>query len=248
MIKGLYTSARGMTPETSKLEIAAHNIANVSTTGFKRTKIFDGILTREASGPVINGAGSIKNDFRVSVDFAQGEMRETKNPLDVAMIGDGFFVLETPEGPMYTRNGNFTLGADGTLISGNGFPVQGEQGTIRIPDTDKTPVTSLMINEKGEIYLGEKKLDRIRTVDFTDKDVLHPENNNLFSAPEDVTPEDVAAPAVTVHQGYLEESNVDIIKEMIAMIDSRQSFETSQKMIRSQETTLDHANEVGRMP
>jgi flagellar basal-body rod protein FlgG len=236
-----------MCPETTKLEITAHNIANASSTGFKRTKIFDGILTKEASGPLANGAGSIKTDFRSSVDFEQGELRHTGNPLDLALSGEGFFVLETPEGPRYTRDGNFSLGSEGNVVSPAGYSVQGEQGTIRIPEPEKNQVTSLMINEKGEIYLGDKRIDRIRTVNFKESEALEQDNNNMFSAPDEAEAEDVTAPVVLVRQGYLEDSNVDIIKEMIAMVDSRQTFETSQKIIRAQESTLDRAMEVGRV-
>ncbi len=247
MIKGLYASARGMCPETTKLEIAAHNIANAASSGFKRTKIFDGILTKEAGGPVNNGAGSIKSDFRSSVDYEQGEMRQTGNPLDLALSGKGFFVLETQDGMRYTRNGNFSLGSDGSVVSATGDAVQGDQGTIRIPEPEKVTLSSLMINEQGEIFLGDKRIDRIRIVNFKEIEKLKQDNNNMFSAPDDLTTEDVTAPAVLVRQGYIEDSNVDIIKEMIAIVDARQTFETSQKIIRAQESTLDRALEVGRV-
>ncbi len=247
MIKGLYTSARGMTPQSTKLEIAANNIANAVSTGFKKTKIFDGILTKEINSPLEAGAGSIKDNFRTSIDFSQGDMHETKNPLDVALMGNGFFMLETPDGLRYTRNGNFTLGPNGELMTNNGFLVQGEQGTISIPEPEKVDLSSIMINDKGEVYLGDRKIDQIRTVTFNDLEKLQSENNSTFSAPEGISPEEVTVPSVLVRQGYLEGSNVDIIREMILMIDAKQTFETSQKIIRTQESTLDQANEIGKV-
>ena len=177
---------------------------------------------------------------KLYVDHTEGSLEATGRDLDVAIQGDGFFVVETPTGEAYTRNGNFTLSPDGTLVNADGFPVLSEGGPITLTDEKVT------IGTDGVVTLGNALVSRLRLVAFEDAGELIKTSGTLFTAPANVLP--IAPATMNVRQGYLEKSNVNIMREMVDMIDSYRMFETGQKMIQIQDDTLSKAvNELPRV-
>jgi flagellar basal-body rod protein FlgG len=250
MIKGLHTSALGMAPKSLKLDVIANNLANINSTGFKKSNVFvrelikADIAVREGNTKPIDEM--IKQSQQI--DFSQGTLLETKNPLDVAISGKGFFVIETPQGTRYTRNGNFTLASDGSLVTAQGFKVLGEKGTIYFPNPAKTQSKQINISQKGEISIGTLPIDKLQIVDIPvdsiSQDVKYA-GENLFSA-QNVTPMSINS-KYEINQGFLEESNVNALEEMVKMIELNSNMQMDQKAIRYQDMTLQQTNDIGRI-
>lgn len=247
MIKGLYASSNGMPPMLVKLEVIANNLANMNTSGFKKDGLFVQLMTDPGIAPAV-GTGELSDRLQTIrvTDFSEGSLVQTSNPLDLALQGHGFFVVQTPQGLRYTRNGNFTVALDGTLTTVDGFPVLGKDGTIKFPDLQQLAQESVTILPSGEIQVGTKAIGALRIVDFEDTARLKKSGAALFSLDptDDAGLHEVELP--TVRQGYREESNVDGIAEMIEMIEITRHFESNQKAIASQDATLEKALEAGK--
>lgn len=247
MIKGIYSSGSGMQPRLMRLDVIANNISNADTTGFKKDDIFVQIL-KDAGVAQSVGKGDLAGlDVKEFTDFAEGSLRPTNNPLDIAIQGDGFFMLDTPEGTRYTRNGNFKLADDGSIINSNGYHVLGAAGRIIIPNADKTQQTDIMVTKAGEIYMGKNLIGKIKAVTFADLQQLSKVSGTMFKtdqAPKEVS---ISDEETTFRQGYLEESNVESLSEMIQLIELSRSFETDQRTMRYQDSTLEKALDVGRL-
>jgi flagellar basal-body rod protein FlgG len=243
MIRGIYTNAGSMLSLQLKQEITANNLANSNSTGFKKDGVFrkylidhDTILRQNAS------------DFRhleevdgVEINFKQGELYATGNSLDTAIEGKGFFTIQTPDGIRYTRNGNFSLNQDGFIITSNGHYLLGNNGPIQALG-DK-----IFIGDDGNITVDDNLIDVLRMADFPEPYVFNKIGNALFEA-EDGTENPPAAGSFNIRQGFLEESNVEMIQEMVNMIQITRDFDSNQKSITMQDTTLDRAvNDIGRV-
>jgi flagellar basal-body rod protein FlgF len=247
MIKGIYSSGSGMGPRLMGLDVIANNIANADTTGFKKNDIFVQIL-KDAGVAQSIGKGELAGlDVKEFTDFSEGSQRPTNNPLDLAILGEGFFVLDTPQGTRYTRNGNFKLSEEGDLMNSNGYKVMGTGGRINFPNASKTQQTDLMITAKGEMYMGKDLVGKLRIVTFNEMQQLQKEAGSMFKSDE--RPQDVASndEQSTVRQGYLEESNVESLTEMVQLVEFTRNFETDQRTMRYQDSTLEKALEVGRL-
>lgn len=251
MIKGIFASGSGMQPRMLRLEVLANNLANIDTTGFKKENIFVQVLneTNNLSATAnATGKGELAGlDVKQFTDFSAGSMRPTNNPLDIAIEGNGFFVIETPRGIRYTRNGNFMLAADGTVVTLQGQPVMGSGGKIQFPQLQKITDGKLAISENGEITLNQTAIGKFKIVDFENLTKLKKEGSSVFVAPDDERPREVENSTTKIRQGYLEESNVEGIAEMIAMVELNRSFESDQKSIQYQDGTLERAMDVGRV-
>jgi flagellar basal-body rod protein FlgF len=247
MIKGIYASGSGMQPRLMRLDVIANNISNADTTGYKKDNIFVQIM-KDAGVAQSIGKGELAGlDVKEYTDFSEGSLRPTSSPFDVAIQGDGFFVVETPQGTRYTRNGNFKISDEGELVTVNGFRVLGSSGRIVIPNADKMQKSDVSISKGGEVSVGNTSLGKIRVVTFADKSQLLKESGTLFKSdqePKDVVPTDEDT---TVRQGYLEESNVESLSEMIQLVEITRSFESDQRTLRYQDATLEKAMEVGRL-
>ncbi|MBI3787895.1 MAG: flagellar basal-body rod protein FlgF [Ignavibacteriales bacterium] len=247
MIKGIYASGSGMQPRMLRLEVLANNLANIDTTGYKKENIFVQVLEQTANANAL-GKGELEGlDVKQYTDFSEGSMRQTNNPLDLAIEGRGFFVVETPQGARYTRNGNFMLAGDGTVVTLQGQPVLGASGKIQIPQFQKIADGKLSVSENGEITLNQTVVGKFKIVDFDNLANLKKEGSSMFHAAENERPHDAESNATKIRQGYLEESNVEGIAEMIAMVELNRSFETDQKSIQYQDSTLERAMDVGRV-
>lgn len=247
MIKGIYSSEAAMRPKMTRMEVIANNLANVNTTGFKRDRMFVRMLQESAAATADGRADLTGITTQRYIDLSSGALRETKNPFDLALAGEGFFAVDTPRGVRLTRNGNFTLNSEGTLVTAEGYPVLGTAGRIQIRNLDKMKQDTIAVNVGGEISANKDTFGTLRIVTAENPAVLQKDHESLLFVPDGERLLDVPHEQVVLHQGFLEDSNVDGIEEMIAMIELSRAFETDQKMIQSQDATLDRSMDVGRL-
>jgi len=222
------------------LEVVANNIANISTTGFKADNaMFEEYLNSAAQGtPYTNGGTtpvSFVHDRGVWHDYSQGPMQATGNPLDVAIVGDAFLAVQTPNGERYTRNGAMQIGATGQLVTNDGMPVLGENGPITFQPGDR----NIAISKDGRITVNEGANTRtegfrgkLRLVRFGQSQQLQKDGSNNFLAPAGVTPE--TATKASVQQSFVEKSNVNGVLEMTRMIEITRSYTQIANMIQQQ--------------
>lgn len=222
----LGTSVNSLTKQYS---IIAHNLANINTAGYKRTV---NSFSRELMAQFSEGqdesvpAGQIK--INSVLDFSQGSLLRTDRSLDVAINGKGFFVVETPDGPLYTRNGMFQVNLQGQLVDHEGRIVSGADGPIIIPSG--VSVQKISIGEDGTISAVGGSLGRLKVVDFKeDEGKLFASGKNCFGAPEGVQPG--AAEKASIRQGYQENSNVNRMEELVDMITVSRLYETNMKLL-----------------
>lgn len=236
MLRGIYTGASGMLAESIRMETIANNLANATTTGFKKSVLatdeFSVFLLRNMAmpgQPEIGSTGFGSQVSRLGVVAAQGPLRSTSNPLDLALVGDGWFSIETQAGVRYTRDGSFDLDQNGTLVTKNGDVVLGEGGPIRV--ATGSPVG---IAQDGTVTQDGRTIGRLRITSL-DVDSLAKEGDNLVNG----TPGGQAT--ARVRQGFLEGSTVNVVSEMVELISVMRSFEANQKAVQSQDETLGQA-------
>ncbi len=250
MLRNVYAPLSAGVGQERLLEILANNMANTNTNGYKEDQVsFRGLEADpwpNYSNP--NPPAPFKMDMKevyplrgndmgyvsvadVKTDFAPGSLRRTDNNLDFAIQGEGFFAIMTPFGERYTRDGSFTLNRDGVLTTKNGAPVQGEKGAIAGLQEGNMRVLS-----SGEVYAGEKYIDKIKSVDFKDKKVLQRLGGNLYI--HDGAPSNIIASSGEITQGHVELSNVNPMKNMSAMIIAHRTYEALQKTIKTHDENL----------
>ncbi len=222
-----------------ELEVVANNIANLDTTGYKA----DGSVFEEFLMPVAQAGGFQSNDRRLSYvhdratwhNLSAGPLRQTANPLDVALDGDAFLVVQTPRGERYTRNGALQINAQGQLVTSVGDTVLGDNGAIQFQNTDH----DISINPDGSITVREgsnTKSDsargRLRLVRFDRPQQLQKEGASLFTAPNGVAP--LPAPNARVVQGAIEQSNVRSVVEMARMVEVTRTYTQIAALLQAQ--------------
>ncbi len=198
-------------------------------------------LIEKPLGPVIGTMSGGSRLLRTAVDFTEGALQETNNPLDLAILGRGFFVVNTPNGVRYTRDGNFKINAEGTLLTADGYEVQGVNGKITLPKY------KVGVNQYGELAVDGKVIDKLKMVNPEKIELLTKEGDNLYAYKgEEESLEE--AKDVEIRQGFLEGSNVDPVKEMVKMIETNRAYESAQRVVRSYDETMGKTvNEVGRL-
>ena len=254
MIRGWYTGASGMNAQQNRLDAISNNLANVDTAGYKRditvSKSFPELLLRRSNAdgvyhtsvgsadaaPVIGKVGLGVETNENFIDFSQGSFKITNTKTDAALGGKGFYVIDTPAGERYTRNGNFHIGKEGILETKDGYPVLGEKGYIYLDD-DK-----FNINEDGIIKLEADgtEIDRFKVVRFDNERYLKKAGNSFYTAT------DVSGPAYIAEgnerprflQGYSETSNVNVVNEMVQMIEVNRAYEANQKAVTSGDSMM----------
>lgn len=219
------------------MDVTSNNLANVDTAGFQRqmAHIYSTPersvyrVYRGQTQPLGNlGTGVIVEGSHTS--FAPGVLRTTENPLDVALVGAGFFVVNTPEGNRYTRDGRFTVNPSGLLATLSGNLVMGENGPIYVGEG---PV---LFTETGEVQVNGRVVDRLLIVEFNDRNGLIRRGANLFEA----TPEagDPFRYRAVVAPGMVELANVNVVREMVNMINIQRAYEANQKVVQAYDETL----------
>lgn len=242
MIKGLYRSASAMIPRIKKQDTIANNLANASSPGFKRDMVF----TRELSRARIKTIPR-QNDWQtpmidqVYTSYEQGSLDRTGNPLDLALEGDGFFVFQTAEGDnVLSRAGNLTVSSDGYLESPDGSRLMSDGGPINVGGGE------VSISESGQVQVDGADVANIQVVNVADETKLEKTGDGDFRVPENE--ELIPAIKCAIRQGYLEASNVNVVKEMVDMIVSYRNFEADAKAIQAQDDSLEKLlNNVGRV-
>jgi flagellar basal-body rod protein FlgF len=245
MLKGIYSAAAGMESIMTMNDVMADNLANTSTPGFKKSGVQfqsfgETLIKSMGSG---NTLGTIAQGSQVTgsvVNFTQGDMVQTGNPLDIALKGNGFFTLKMPDNSIaYTRAGNFTRDAKGYLTTESGARVQGNQGDIVIPASTQ----KIEIKSNGDVQLDGNSVGKLQISQFQNPQTLQKMGANTFTTTDAPL---AASTNVTVTQGSLEHSNSNAVKEMVSSITGLRTYETLQKSIQMQDETLQKAiNQVG---
>ncbi|OGU10262.1 MAG: flagellar basal-body rod protein FlgF [Geobacteraceae bacterium GWC2_58_44] len=238
MNSGMYAALSGNLSAMRRLEVISNNLANASTPGFKGDQIqFESVLA------AVNNPTQVTPVFsneQFSTDFTQGSLQKSDNVLDLALDGDGFFVVNTPQGPAYTRQGNFHRGAGGRLVNGDGYELQGKNGPISVAGG------RIEIGAAGVVTVDGVASGTLAQVDFPKPYQLAKAGGGLFvpSNPQTAT----TPSAAEVKQGYLESSNVKVIVEMARMIEASRYFESCAKAVKSyDDMTAKAANELGKV-
>ncbi|MBE5923050.1 MAG: flagellar basal-body rod protein FlgF [Lachnospiraceae bacterium] len=262
MVRGLYTGWTGMVNEQKRLDVITNNMANSDTTGYKKQGVtsqsFDDELTlrihndNEYSG-VHYKIGNMNLGVKIGEtyhDFSQGSLRETGNTYDLALSGDGFFTIQTTNKQgqtttKYTRDGSFTVNTEGYLVTKDGDYVLDKNGkTIQIPGAQTAP--EVAVDVKGNILVNGNNIAQIGIARFNNPQALLLYGENMFEATDAAGL--VADDTTAVHQGYLEMSNTNVIKEMVDMITITRAYEAGQKIVQTMDETLDKSvNEIGRV-
>lgn len=253
MSGAIYKALTGALFEEMRMEVLANDMANINTAGYKGSGAMrfsdqlsqmqlqaaqgveaDGFVERYQQFPVNSMAHT---NYR---NFEQGMHQHTGNKLNAALYGDGFFCVETATGIQYTRNGNFTLNNEGMLVTQEGLPVLGENGPIQLTGAD------VYIDDQGNITQDGFPTGRFLIINFIPED-LEPVGGQRFR-PLDPDNVGVVMPDPEMRQGYLESSNVNVVRVMTDMIEVHRKYESYQKIIR----TLDEVNQkaitdVGRL-
>ncbi len=234
MIKGIYTSASAMIPQMKKQEVTANNVANAATSGFKKDRVFTEELSRAASKQATTSTDWAKPMMdQIFIDFQPGVFDKTDNPLDLAIEGDGFFQLESSTGELVlSRSGAFQVDSEGFLSFAGGYRVMGEGGPIEVGSGD------LSVSFNGDVEVNGLITDRIVPASVADTNNLVRLGGSLYKVPdgEELLP----AISATIRQGYLETSNVDVIREMVDMMISFRTYESNAKAMQQQDNSLDH--------
>ncbi len=244
MNNGLYTAFLGMRSRQRTLDVQASNIANASTNGFKAQRLLYTSFDAAAKGATDKQNLMAGVQTSSATDFTSGDIRETGRSLDVAINGDAFLQIQTPNGTRYTRAGNFTLDASGQLVTHKGDLVIGENGAITIPPGGG----ELSIGADGTLSVGGQAFDKLQVVRFENPaTALTQEGESLFLANGAEQP--VANVNSKVVQGALESSNVNSISEMVAMINNSREFESLQKSVSMMMNDIGRkiSGEIGKM-
>jgi flagellar basal-body rod protein FlgF len=243
MNSGIYGALSGSMAQMNRLDVLANNLANVNTAGFKKDTIrFETLLAspspegteQEPESPTL-----VQQYF--GIDFSAGVVKRTDNTFDLALDGDGFFVVNTPEGKAYTRQGNFRVDATGKLVTVDGYEVLGGGGPILLNGS------TVSFDTAGKIFVEGTETGAIDVVDFAKPYELRRVGGGLFVP---VNPDAAGQPAQNskVMQGHLEGSNVNAIEEMARLIETTRSSETCQRMIQTYDTITGKAvNELGKV-
>ncbi len=262
MNRALRTAASGMMAQQLNVDTIANNLANVNTTGFKKSRAeFQDLMyqTVKASGSASNGVtretqaiqvgtGSVPTATQKS--FLQGDVQATSNPFDIAVMGEGFFQVRRPDGTIaYTRDGAFKLSADGTIVT--------SQGYVLDPGISLTSnAKNLSISREGIVESSDStgdqptRIGQIELATFVNVAGLKAIGNNLFVETPASGPPVIGTAGSDgfgeLQQGYLESSNVDVVEEMVSMIVAQRAYEINSKTVKTVEEMLQMANNLKR--
>ncbi len=259
MTSALWVAKTGMDAQQTRMSVISHNLANVSTTGFKRDRAqFEDLLyqnVRQTGGQTSQSTqlpsglmlGTGVRSVATAKLFTQGNIIQTGNNLDLAINGRGFFQIQKPDGTVaYTRDGSFQLDAQGQIVTSNGYLMQ---PAVTLPPS----VQSVTVGHDGVIsaqisgQAAPQQIGQIQTVDFVNPAGLPASGENLFmesaasGSPQPGNPDANGLGAVM--QGALETSNVNVVEEMVAMIETQRAYEMNSKAISTTDQMMQYTNQ-----
>ena len=234
MLKGIHTSASGMIPQARKQEVIANNVANAGTPGYKADRLFTKELSKAAARrEPTKSAWETPMLDKTYVDFRPGTFDQTGNELDLAIDGDGFFMLQDLDGNRFlTRSGRFTVDNEGFLTHSDGLRLIGQGGPVAVGQG------KISIDPDGTVQVNSLTVDRIVPQAVADMSTLQKIGSALFAVPADQ--EVATAVSSEIRQGYIETANVDIVQEMVDMIITYREYEANAKAMQAQDQTLDN--------
>lgn len=245
---GFKMATRGLLAMQQQQEVIANNLANVGTAGYRKDVMdvtaFSKVMEKEAK-PVgymeTSGGMDVKGMLYCSTrsSYAQGALKMTGNKFDMALDdnGKGYFTIKSQNGIRFTRNGSFRLSTDGHLVTQDGSKVMGTQGPIKVDGKN------FKVTEQGVITVDGKEVDRFLITEFPDKSTLKKEGNNNFVAAKGFR----ISNNFSVKQGYLEMSNVNVVKEMVDMMQVMKAYEANQKVLQAKDQAYKKSvNEIGK--
>lgn len=262
MIRALYTAASGMNAQQSNIDNVAHNLANVNTTGFKKSRVeFEDLVYQQVrtagsaasattEAPVGLEVGLGTRAVATARDFSSGNLRATGAPLDVAIEGSGFFQVTLPDGSTgFTRSGTFHMDGQGLLVTNQGY---GLEPQISVP----SGTTAVSISRDGIVsatIAGQTATQQIGTLEianFANPAGLTPIGGNLFTVTTASGEPESGAPGLdgrgTLAQGFVEDSNVSVVEEMVNMIIGQRAYEANSRVVRAADEMLSQINGLVR--
>nr|WP_301002540.1 flagellar hook-basal body protein [Capsulimonas corticalis] len=246
--RGIYTAASGMIANEQAQDAIAHNLANVNTTGYKQDipcfSSFQSLLLQNSSqghsavGTLGNGGGV----YKLATDYSTGAMQKTGNPLDVALSGDAFLEVQTPQGIRFTRDGSMTMNAQNQLVT--------VTGGAQVLDSSNRPITipqgakNITIGLDGQIKADGQSVATLGLAGISAADNATKVGDNMVTVPQ-VRP---ASAGSEVRQGFLETANTSIVGDMVSMIAVLRAYETDQKMLQTEDDATGKAvNDVAKL-
>lgn len=254
MIRSLWISKTGLDAQQTQLDVVAHNLANVGTTGFKRSRVaFEDLLYQNIRQPGANSSqqtqlptglqiGTGVRPVATARTFTQGNLQQTGNQLDLAINGQGFFQVQMPDGTTaYTRDGTFHTDANGTVVTSNGFPLS---PALTIPANAQ----AVTIGQDGTVSItvpgqaAPQSLGQVQLASFINPGGLEGKGDNLFVETGASGTPSTNGPGTNgvglLNQGYLETSNVNVVEELVSMIQTQRAYEINSKAIQTSDQML----------
>ena len=262
MIRALYTAASGMNAQQTNIDNVAHNLANVNTTGFKKSRVeFEDLVYQEMRAAGASASASTEAPVGLEVglgtravatarNFTSGNLQSTGAPLDLAIEGDGFFQISLPNGTVgYSRAGQFHTDAQGLMVTAEGYPLE---PNITIPAN----ATTVSISKDGVVsasIAGQTAIQTLGTIEiatFTNAAGLRPLGGNLFAPTTASGEPETGSPGTdargTLAQGVLEDSNVSVVEEMVNMIIGQRAYEANSRVVKAADEMLQQVNGLVR--
>jgi flagellar basal-body rod protein FlgG len=260
MLRALYSAAAGMESQQMNLDVISNNLANVNTTGFKKSKVeFQELLyqTTRAPGADLGSGNMVPTGIQVGQGsrpvatariFTNGDLTQTGEQLDVAVQGNGFFEVQMPDGSnAYTRDGAFKSDANGRIVTSDGLPVIG--GFQPVP----AGTTNITIGSNGNVtYTGATGTTsfQVQLVNFNNPAGLESEGSNLYKETAASGTPELGTPGSngfgTLNQGYLELSNVSVVEEMVNLIQAQRAYEVNSKAVQACDEMMQQSNNLIR--
>lgn len=262
MLKGLYTAYSGMINEQNRMDVLTNNLANSATTGYKTvgatSQTFDTVMAyriKDAQDGYYTGVQLGRSMPGVKIgetytDYSQGAFRETGNPFDLAISGNGFFTVEFTSrsgetSTVYTRDGSFTLTKDGYLVTKDGDYVMGEDANGQLTRIQLDPTQQASVDTAGRIAQNGQIVAQLKISDFGDYEYLKQFGENCYIPVEGA---ELITTNASVQAGYLEASNVQVVREMVELISVTRQYEANQKIIQTYDSALEiSANRIGKL-
>lgn len=241
MLNTIFSTLNGKDANERKLDILTNNLANALTPGFKAIEpAFSSSLLDDTGEPdqVQTEYVNIPDTY---IRFSDAPLVQTGNRTDLGLEGNAFFAVSTPGGTMYTRNGQFTLDSANRLVTNEGNPILGQNGDITIPMGGK----DISVEKDGSLYVDKVLIDRLRIVDFANRQDLKNAGANLFVNGNDKNVE-VPAQNFAVHQGFYESSNVDVMTSMVQMIGVLRAYESYTRVDQSANEAMGKLLDLGK--